>query len=123
MSNTEAWTSTFPSGMKFHDGERGSVAKLGGIPPIRLIPVCENTEETSFEKATMTIKFTDKAKDTHVKFTGGSPEQAVRRVKLFYSIASKMDLEESYKTFSQLAADNRGLINDLGKLDENSPSD
>ena len=123
MSNTEAWTSTFPSGMKFHDGERGSVAKLGGIPLIRLIPVCENTEEASFEKATVTIKFTDKAKDTYVKFTGGSPEQAIRHVKLFYSIASKMDLQESHKTFSQLVSDNRGLINDLGKLDENSPSD
>jgi len=44
MSNTKAWTGTFPSGMKFHDGERGSITKLGGIPPIRLIPVCENTE-------------------------------------------------------------------------------
>ena len=79
MSNTEAWTSTFPSGMKFHDGERGSVAKLGGIPPIRFITVCENIEEAFFEKATVTIKFTDKAKDTYVKFTGGSPQQAVRR--------------------------------------------
>ena len=109
--------------MKFHDGERGSVAKLGGIPYIRLIPVYENTEDVSFEKATVTIKFTDKAKDTYVKFTGGSPEQAVCHVKLFYSIASKMDLKESHKTFSQVAADNRALINDLGKLDANSPSD
>jgi hypothetical protein len=64
MINAEACTSTFPSGMKFHDGEHGSVAKLGGIPPIRLIPVCENTEDASFEKATVTIKFTDKANDT-----------------------------------------------------------
>ena len=87
----EAWTSTYPSGMKFHDGEHGSVAKLGGIPPIRLIHVSENTEEASFEKATVTIKFANKAKDTCVKFTGGSPEQAVCHVKLFYSITSKMD--------------------------------
>ena len=62
-------------------------------------------------------------KDTYVKFTGGSPEQAVRHVKLFYSIASTMDLEKSHKTFSEVAADNRALINDLGKLDENSSSD
>ena len=34
-----------------------------------------------------------------------------------------MDLEENHKTFSQVAQDNRDLINDLGKLDENSPSD
>ena len=85
--------------------------------------MCENTEDASFEKATVTIKFTDKAKDTYVKFTGSSPEQAVRHVKLFYSISSKMDLQESHKTFSQLVADNRALIKDLGKLDENSPSD
>jgi len=112
MSNTEAWTSTFPSGMKLHDGERGSVTKLGGIPPIRLIPVCDNTEEASFEKATVTIKFADKAKDAYVKFTGGSPEQAVCHVKLFYSIASKMDLEESYQTLSQLSQNNRSRITD-----------
>ena len=125
MSNTEAWTGTFPSVMKCHDGERGSVAKLGGISPIQLFSLCEkdNTEEASFEKATMPIKFTDKAKDMYAKFTGGSPEQAVCHLQLFYSIASKMDLEESHKTLSQMAADNRALINDLGKLDENSPSD
>ena len=67
--------------------------------------MCENAEEASFEKATVTIKFTDKAKDTYAKFTGDSPEQAVRHVKLFYSIASKMDFEVSHKTFSQLATD------------------
>ena len=65
--------------------------------------MCKNTEEASFEKATVTIKFTDKAKDTYVKFPGGSTEGAVRHVQLFYSITSKMDLEESHKTFSQLA--------------------
>jgi len=123
MSNTEAWTSTFPSGMKFHDGEHGTVAKLGGNSLIRLIPMCENTEEASFEKATVIIKFTNKAKDTYIKFTGGSPEQAVRHVKLFYSIASKMELEESHETLIQLTKDNKDLIKELGKLDEISPSD
>ena len=70
----------------------------------------------------MTIKFTDEAKDTYIKFTGDSPEQAVHHVKLFYSIASKMELEESHETLSQLTNDNKDLIKDLGKLDENSPS-
>ena len=95
--------------IKFHDVEHGCVDKLGGIPTILLIPVCEITEQTSSEQATMTIKFTIKEKYMYVKFTGGSPEQAVCHVKLFYSIASKMDLEESHKTFSQLAADNEVL--------------
>ena len=62
--------------MKFHDGERGTVAKLGGNPPMRLILVCKNTEEALLEKATVSITFTDKVKDVYVKFTDGNPEQA-----------------------------------------------
>jgi len=34
MSIEEAWTSNIPSGLKFHYGDRGVVAKLGGTPPI-----------------------------------------------------------------------------------------
>jgi len=82
--------------MNFHDGERGTVAKLGGSPPIHLIPMYDNTEEASIKKATVTIKFTDKAKYTYVKFTGSSPEQAVCHVKLYHSLASNATLEESY---------------------------
>ena len=84
--------------------------------------MCKNTEDASFEKATVTIKFTNKAKYTYIKFTGGSPEQAVHHVKHFYNIASKMELEESHETSSQLTKDNKDLIKDLRKLDENSLS-
>jgi len=88
MSNMmEAWTSAFPSGMKFHDKERRTVAKLGGNPTIRMIPICDNTEE-ALEKATGTIKFTDKSKYTYVKFTGSSPKQAVCHVKLSTTVLS-----------------------------------
>ena len=45
MSNTEAWLSSFPVGMKFHDGERGSDATIGSNPHIHMIPVSGNIEE------------------------------------------------------------------------------
>jgi len=80
-----------------------------------MILICENTEEASIEKATVTIKFTDKAKDTYIKFTGDSPDQTVRHVKLYYGLASKMELEESYETLLKLTKDNKDIIKDLRK--------
>ena len=71
QGNKEAWASTFPVGLKYGDTERGPVHKLGGIPPIRLVPPVHEGDES---EATVTIKLTDKAKDTYIKFTGGSPE-------------------------------------------------
>jgi len=83
-----------------------------------MIPWSKNTEEAP-EKATVTVKFTDKAKDTYVKFTGGSSEQAVCHMKLYYSLVSKMELEDNHETLVKSIKDN---IKDLGKLDENYPS-
>ena len=105
--------------MKFHDEERGTVAKLGSNPLIRMTPVIKNTEEAS-EKATVTITFTDKAKATYVKFTWGSLKQTVDHVKLYHSLISKMDLEDNPETLVRLINDTNSLIKDLGKLDENS---
>ena len=64
----------FLFGMKFHDREQGTVAKHCGSSPTHMIPVSKITEET-IEKATVTIKFADKVKDTYVKFTDVSHEQ------------------------------------------------
>ena len=81
QGHKEAWASTFPQGLKYGDAEQGAVNKLGGIPPIRSVPQVHKADSTS--KATVTIKLTDKAKDTYVKFTDGTPEAAVCHVKLF----------------------------------------
>jgi len=55
-----------------------------------LVLIVDVIEEA--DKAMVTIKLTDKAKYTYTKFTGGSPEQAVRRVYLFYGVVSKLEL-------------------------------
>ena len=122
MSNTKAWAITFLLGMKSHDREKGTVATLGGNPLIHMIPVSKNTEEAP-EKATMTIKFTDKAKDTYVKFTSGTPEQAVHNVKLYYSLVLNMELEDNHETLVKLIKDTNTMIKDWGKLDESSLPD
>ena len=83
QGNVEAWASTFPVGLKYGDTKRGPVHKLGGIPPIRLVPPVHKADES---EATVTIKLTNKAKDTYSMFTDGNPEAAVRHVKLFYSL-------------------------------------
>ena len=85
QGNEEAWASTFPVGLKYGDTERGPVHKLGGIPPIRLVPSVHESDES---EATVTIKLTDKAKDTYVKFSGGTPEQGVRHVCLLTRISN-----------------------------------
>ena len=97
----EVWTSTFPSGIELHDWEQGTVAKLGGNPPICMILVCDNTEE-ALEKDTVTIEFMDKAKDTDVKFTDNSPAQALGHMKLDYSLVPKMELEDNHETLAKL---------------------
>ena len=81
QGNEEAWASTFPQGLKYGDAKNGAVMKLGGLPPIWLVPQAHDPDELL--EATVTIKLTDKAKDTYVKLTGGSAEAAVCHMKLF----------------------------------------
>ena len=47
----------FPAAMKYHDAERGIVAKLGGIPPIRLIPTVDEDKDS---QPSVTIKLAEK---------------------------------------------------------------
>jgi organic radical activating enzyme len=107
QGNEEAWASTFPVGLKYGDTERGPVHKLGGIPPIRLVPPVHEADES---EATVTIKLTNKAKDTYIKFTGGNPEAAVRHVKLFYSLVDKMELRLQYETKQEALKTNRVIL-------------
>ena len=54
QGNEEAWASTFPQGLKYGDPKQGAVNKLGGIPPIWLVPQVHEADDTS--EATVTIK-------------------------------------------------------------------
>ena len=74
QGHEEAWVSTFPQGLKYGDAKRGPVNKLGRIPPIWLVLQVHEVDDTS--EATVTIKLTNKAKDTYVKFTGWNPSSS-----------------------------------------------
>jgi hypothetical protein len=97
-------------GLKYSDTKRGPVHKLGGIPPIRLVPSVHEVDES---EATVTIKLTNKAKDTYVKFSGGTPEQAVRHVKLFYSLVDKLELKQQYDAKQEQIKSNRTILKGL----------
>ena len=107
-------------GLKYGDTERGPVQKLGGIPPIRLVPPVHKADES---EATVTIKLTDKAKDTYIKFTGGNPEAAVRHVQLFYSLVDKLELKLQYDAKQELLKSNRAILKDLSPLSPVSPDE
>ena len=74
-------------------------------------------------EATVTIKLTDKAKGTYLKFAGGSAEAAVPHVALFYSLVEKMELVSQFKSKVTTLKDNRELLLELGPITDSSPLD
>ena len=113
----EVWTSKFPAAMKYHEAERGVVAKLGGIPPIRLIPTVDEDKES---QPSVTIKLAEKAKETYMKFDGGTPEKAIRHIMTFHNLAVKLECRENYDCYKQLSDDNKAKIIALGSIDANT---
>ena len=107
-------------GLKYGDTERGPVHKLGGIPPIRLVPPVHKSDESD---ATVTIKLTNKAKDTYTKFASGNPETVVRHVKLFYSLVDKLELRLQYETKQETLKANRVILKKKGPLSPVSPDE
>ena len=61
---------------------------------------------------------TDKAKDTYIKFLGGSTEATVWCVKLSYSLVKKLELVTQYGAKTKTNKDNKTLI-----ITASSPSD
>ena len=76
QDNEEAWASTFPQGLKYGDGKWGAVIKIDGLSPICLVLSVNNQDRLS--ETTVTIKFTDKAKDMYVKLLGGGTESTIK---------------------------------------------
>ena len=72
----------FPEHIQLNQMERGNVARLGGPPPVRIVP--EKSAKKGAEKtSTVTIKLTDEAKQTYTKFAGGTGEETLLHIHLF----------------------------------------
>ena len=95
--------------------------KLGGLCPIQLVLQVYYLD--NLLEATVTNKLNEKAKDTYVKFLGGSAEHVVCHVKLFYSLVDKMELVSQYESKTMTLKDNCELLLELGPIMDSSPLD
>ena len=101
MSNKK-WTPTFPSGISVRKVERGDITKLGGPPPIHLIPAARK-KEGNHDKATFcSLKLSNNSKDSYPKFDGESGKAAVRHVKLFWTAKKKLELIKYWKSWTSI---------------------
>ena len=66
---------------------------------------------------------TNNAKDTYIKFTDGTPEAAVRHVKLFYSLVDKMERKPQFEAKQETLKSNRKLLMELSPIRPTSPDD
>ena len=115
----EVWMFKFVVAMKYHEAAWGVVAKLGGIPPIWLIPTVDNE---NVEQPSVMIKLAKKTKETYNKFDDGAPEKAIRHIMVFHNLALKIECKgkENYECYKQLSDDNKSKITTLGTIDANT---
>ena len=90
------WTTHLPDGAKLADYERGQVERLGGPPPIRIVPKTPSEQESK-TRPTVSIKFTDTYKDTVMKFVGGTAEAAIKHIRAFWTVEEKLGYSALYK--------------------------
>ena len=76
------WTSHIPASCELGWLERGSIDQLGGMPPVRIVPV----QTKKGTQSTVSLKITGGVKMEITKFSGGSCEEALRHVQLFWSL-------------------------------------
>ena len=81
------WTTHIPAACKVQWLEQGSVDQMGGPPPIRIIPVQTSKSKA---KSSVSIKITNGVKQEITKFAGGSCEEALRHVQLFFNLEKKL---------------------------------
>ncbi len=84
------WTAHIPASCDVGWLERGSIDQLGGMPPVRVVPV--QTKKTT--KSIVSLKVAGGVKMEVTKFSGGSSEEALRHVQLFWSLEAKFQYRQ-----------------------------
>ena len=109
---TSVWTDVIPPGIKRDACERYPVNRLGGAPPLRFVAeVTENAEDTKV--ATVTLKFSEVAKDTYPKFAGGTAEEAVRHVKRVRAIELKLGFKVKWIELNKQKKEQQDFANSI----------
>ena len=106
------WTDVIPPGIKRDACERYPVNRLDGAPPIHFI--AEVTEESDDSKvATVTLKFSDVAKDTNPKFDGSTAEEAVCHVKWVGAIEAKLGFRLKWVELNKQKKEQQAITNSI----------
>ena len=114
----EKWTSTFPSGIGIKEVERGDITKLGGPPPIRLIPAARKKDGNYDKAAFCSLKLSNNSKDSYPKFEGGSGEVTGADCQAQKDLCKVRATETTTKTFELYASDDasRAMMASIAKL-------
>ena len=111
---TSVWTDVVPSTMKREACERYPVYKLGGAPPLRFVPEVSEKHDGE-EKATVTLKVSEVAKDTYQKFLGGTAEEAVRHVKRFYALEVKLGYRKTHRELRHTRKEQQDIVDAIAE--------
>ena len=118
--NESVWAGKFPSNLKWADCERGIVSKLGGNPPICLVPTVSKEDK---DRATTTIKLGDTLKDTYPKFAGGDAKSAIRHVFMFLNLVKKLEYREDFEALEQIEEEQQRQLDELNIDEASSAAD
>ena len=95
------WKLHIPEGVKLFKYKNLKIQKLGGDPPIRIVPQLASKDEAFPDSQIVSIKF-GKDKDIYPKFIGGTGKGAVRNLLLFWSFAKKLELKSNYQLWLKM---------------------
>ena len=95
------WKSHIPKGMKLFKYKHPKIQKLGGDPPIRIVPQLASKDEAFPNSRMVSIKF-GKDMDMYPKFVRGTGKDAVRHLLLFWSLAEKLELKSNYQSWLKM---------------------
>ena len=92
------WVNHIPDNIQLSQPERGNVDCLNGAPPIQIIPERKSKLEVESSKMdTVTIKLNGEAKQSFARFGGGTAEEALRHVCVFWSVETKKEYRKNWQ--------------------------
>lgn len=97
------------------DFERGEVDKLGGKPPVRMVPEAPDKDDDEEKRPTFTQRIGENVKETYPKFTGGSIEDTLLHVAQFWALEDKLGLKAAFTSAAEIARTEQERLDKLQK--------
>ena len=111
------WVNHIPDNIQLSQLERGQVDRLGGTPPVRIIPERKSkTDVESSKTDTVTIKLNGEAKQTFARFNGGTAKEALRHVRVFWSVEAKKEYRKNWQFAKKVKEAQKYVLKNLTKM-------